>query len=148
MERWLPVVGYEGRYEVSDLGQVRRVGGRLLKPGRVRGHRHVSLCGDGKPRSVRLHLLVLEAFVGPRSAGLEARHLDDDGDNNRLDNLCWGTRRENMLDRVRNGRHHHANKTHCMRGHKFTAESTSITSQGSRQCLECKRLLRRRRVAA
>src|SRR5260370_42194124 len=46
---------------------------------------------------------VLEAFVGPCSTGLECRHLDDNKRNNKPANLCWGTRKEQGEDRVRNG---------------------------------------------
>jgi hypothetical protein len=51
-----------------------------------------------------VHHLVLEAFVGPRPKGMECCHWDDDATNNRLSNLRWGTRLDNMQDRIRNGR--------------------------------------------
>ncbi len=50
-----------------------------------------------------VHQLVLEAFAGPCPAGMEARHLDGNHLNNCADNLAWGTRSENALDRVRHG---------------------------------------------
>jgi hypothetical protein len=51
-----------------------------------------------------VHRLVLLAFVGPCPDGMECRHLDDDPRNNRLSNLCWGTREQNIADRAANGR--------------------------------------------
>jgi DNA-binding transcriptional regulator YiaG len=61
------------------------------------------------PKAVRklrqVHRLVLEAFVGPCPEGMEARHLDGDKRNNRLENLCWGTPKENASDRERHGTH-------------------------------------------
>jgi hypothetical protein len=51
-----------------------------------------------------VHRLVLEAFVGACPTGQQARHLDGNADNPRLDNLAWGTARENMEDRFRHGR--------------------------------------------
>jgi hypothetical protein len=51
-----------------------------------------------------VHRLVLEAFVGPRPAGMQCRHLDGDPRNNRLSNLCWGTPCENAADAARHGR--------------------------------------------
>lgn len=53
--------------------------------------------------SVLIHRLVLEAFVGPRPDGLEARHRDGDPTNNRLDNLLWGTSSDNENDKRRHG---------------------------------------------
>jgi hypothetical protein len=61
------------------------------------------LCDGGKKRKFRRHELVLLVFVGPRPVGKEARHLNDFKGDNRLDNLCWGTKRENHEDRRRNG---------------------------------------------
>lgn len=122
-ERWLPVLGFEGLYEVSDLGRVRAVertlcyericpSGRvvqvrrhypavLLKPGTVKSGHKLVVLGRGNPRLV--HRLVLDAFVGPRPPGKEALHGDGDPANNRLTNLRWGTRSENMRDAIRHG---------------------------------------------
>ena len=50
-----------------------------------------------------VHALVLRLFVGPRPFGMEARHLDGDRYNNRHDNLCWGTAKENSADKIRHG---------------------------------------------
>jgi len=96
-ERWLPVVGYEGLYEVSDLGRVRslrppRGRPRVAKGGRTsRGYLAASLSDPRKrkatPRPV--HHLVLEAFVGPCPRGWLCYHRDGDIANNRLDNLYW-----------------------------------------------------------
>jgi len=54
-------------------------------------------------RDTYLHILMLETFVGPRPTGMEGCHRDDRPDNNQLRNLYWGTHRENMADRARNG---------------------------------------------
>ena len=50
-----------------------------------------------------IHQAVLEAFVGPKPEKMEARHLDGNPLNNRLDNLAWGTRIENNNDQIRHG---------------------------------------------
>lgn len=118
-ERWLPVPGFESGYEVSDLGRVRsvdrevevpsrwggtkvnRLKGRLLKPSRKHsGHLFVAL---GKANYHFVHRLVLTSFDRPPNEGEECRHLDGDPNNNRLDNLRWGTRSENIADRKRLG---------------------------------------------
>jgi NUMOD4 motif/HNH endonuclease len=109
-ERWKPVVGLEGRYDVSDKGRVRSLGfitpnggfakGRILKQ-IVR--RSAEVCIGGRSRKV--HQLVLEAFRGPRPPGLVSLHRDDRVGNNRLSNLRYGTPLENARDALRNGRY-------------------------------------------
>lgn len=113
-EVWKDIPGYEGLYQASTRGRVRSLtrsvfrkdgyggyavwqyAGRIL---RVRpkesGHLNVSL---GSRNTKKVHRLVLETFVGPCPAGLECLHADGDPTNNRLDNLRWGTRRENRAD--------------------------------------------------
>lgn len=66
------------------------------------GYLYVDL-RTGKRRNKRVNVLVLEAFMGPRPRGTECRHLDGNRINNRLENLRWGTRSENMQDAVRHG---------------------------------------------
>lgn len=158
-EKWLPVNGYEGLYEVSDHGRVksldRRVAsprGTRLAPGRVmrpvrlnHGHLGIRLAKEGNKTHFLIHRLVLTAFVGP--SDLHALHRDDDKDNNHISNLYWGTQSDNAYDRVRNGNHHYANRTTCVRGHKFT----SVEWEKRRICRTCRseacrRYRERRRV--
>lgn len=118
-ENWLPVVGYEGLYEVSDHGNVRSVDrtveGRNGVSLPVKG-RDLTLTADRygyptahlyapgvKPFTVKTHRLVLEAFVGPRPAGGVCRHLDGTRANNHISNLVWGTSAENAADMVLHG---------------------------------------------
>jgi HNH endonuclease len=69
---------------------------KLIKSGRYLG---VCLCRDGKSKRFRVHRLILETFISPRPDKMEARHFPDrDVTNNRLDNLRWGTSRENNDD--------------------------------------------------
>ena len=111
-ERWLPVVGFEGLYSVSDLGRVRSEArgwvpqSRLLKPDpRPRdGYLYICLWKERRRRGICVHRLVLEAFVGPRPQGMQCRHLNGHKRDNRLINLCWGTSAENAADRDRHGR--------------------------------------------
>ena len=70
----------------------------------AKGYLAVSLWKVGdRPRRIRVHTLVLMAFVGPRPDGLECRHLDGNPANNHISNLRWGTHRENQLDRRLHG---------------------------------------------
>ena len=75
--------------------------GSLLKPCTLRsGHQQVVICGDRK-QSVAVHTLVLLTFVGPPSDGQECLHWDGVPANNRLTNLRWGTREDNLRDLIR-----------------------------------------------
>lgn len=118
-ERWLPVVGYYGYYEVSDWGWVRSVertvifknGAKRLYPSRilstnalVMGYRSIGLWAANRGERLLLHRVVLEAFVGPCPPGMECRHEDGDRLNARLDNLSWGTPKQNGEDRVAHGK--------------------------------------------
>lgn len=76
---------------------------KRLKPGLSGSYLTVSLGKQGKQCTRRIHCLVLETYVGPCPDGLECRHLDGNSVNNRLTNLCWGTRSENHYDAVRHG---------------------------------------------
>jgi hypothetical protein len=79
---------------------------RKLKPGRLKksGHLYVNLRVTGKPNwRVYVHHLILTTFVGPCPPGMECRHKDGNPANNRADNLRWGTRKQNMRDKIRHG---------------------------------------------
>jgi hypothetical protein len=115
---WVPVVGYEEPYEVSDRGQVRsryvpghggRLGARwrLLKPGiDSSGYQTVVLCLHGKQTTHRIHNLVADAFLPPKGpTDRVVRHLNDIKTDDRLENLARGTYSDNMADSIRNGKH-------------------------------------------
>lgn len=118
-ERWLPIPGWEGRYEVSDMGRVRGLprivptsGGRVrrhdprvLRASSTKGYQSVHL--SEKPHRVctlYVHRLVVEAFVGPIPAGFDVDHLDYDRSNNRLANLRVVPHSENVGRSRRYGR--------------------------------------------
>jgi hypothetical protein len=159
-ERWLPVIGWEGLYEISDRGAVRslprivsagprahqrRASGRLLKPALTkRGYFQATLCRDGKDRKRPVHQLILEAFIGPRPPGMECCHANDIKTDNRLENLRWDTTSANSYDRVRNGIHPMSRKTHCKNGHPFDKTNTGINYRGARWCRQCNRDIKRR----
>lgn len=137
-ERWLPVKGYEGLYEVSDLGRFRNSKRMKLKkttPDKF-GYLQVRLCKDGIPATKLAHRLVLEAFVGPCPEGMETRHLDGDPTNNKVCNLAWGTVEENRWDTVKHGNHPNQKKKKCPRGHKLE-EPNLVESSPHRRCKAC-----------
>lgn len=109
-ERWRPIAGFEGLYFVSDLGRVRserryRVSGRIMTPSEAgKGYRKVALCRRGeKPVHRYVHELVLEAFVGPRPASMDAAHNNGQRDDNNLTNLRWDSRAGNHADKIAHG---------------------------------------------
>lgn len=118
-EVWKPVLGYEGAYEVSNLGRVRslprKVGSRRghlrsipgkLKDGSVSertGYRSVHLYRSQKLRNVSVHRLVADAFI-PNPDGLpQVNHKDGNKLNNEASNLEWCSREENMRHAIETG---------------------------------------------
>jgi hypothetical protein len=121
MERWRDVIGYEGLYQVSNLGVVRSVD-RVVKhylggPKKLKGkvlrayptsqckYLAVNLCKKGVRRPTCVHRLVAAAWIGPCPDGQEVRHGPAGVAANSVSNLCYGTRSENNLDCRRDGTH-------------------------------------------
>lgn len=113
VERWLPVFGWVGLYEVSDWGRVRSLDrmsrngqlyrGRVLQPTPDRdGYLQVFLKRQGRRETKKVHRLVLEAFDPPARA--QVRHGPGGKRDNRWpENICWGTQLENEADKLRDG---------------------------------------------
>ncbi len=115
MEIWKQIQGSEG-CEVSNLGRVRsywEVGKhkmadtpilKALRIGRGNGYLMTTLrLAPGNYKTFYVHRLVLNAFKPEPTEKVECRHLDGNKTNNRLENLCWGTRSENIADRLGHG---------------------------------------------
>ena len=117
-EIWRDIPGYEGAYQASNLGRVKSLprivlrkhrwgdhlvewsyAGKVLSVGaKGCGHLNVSL---GANNTELVHRLILLAFVGFPDSGQECLHKNGIPNDNRLENLCWGTRRENRSDMSR-----------------------------------------------
>lgn len=101
-EEWRPVPGWEGWYEVSDLGRVRNIAtGHRRTPGKVlvlslsnRGRWTAHLFRHYEQKVIACYKLVIEAFVGPCPEGHEVHHRDMDHTNDALSNLEYMERRE------------------------------------------------------
>lgn len=118
-ETWRPIEGFAGAYSVSDLGRVRSEqrravnrpdGGTRLVRERVLkqrpdggGYLVVWLRVPGGQVARKVASLVAGAFIGPKPAGLEVRHLNGDKTVNAAANLAYGTRAENMADAAAHG---------------------------------------------
>jgi hypothetical protein len=103
--RWLPVLGWEGIYEVSSAGHVRRVGsGRNARPGRILratlqgGYPVVTLAQRPRPkRNYGVHRLVAEAFLGAIPPDREVNHINGDRGDPRVENLEIISHASNIL---------------------------------------------------
>jgi hypothetical protein len=104
------------------------------------GHRVVSIRVNGNKHQslMPVHVLMLEAFVSPRPEGQVGRHLNDVPDDNRLENLAWGTHQDNSRDSVTNGGHRNTAKVACKRGHRFAIPNL-VLRRGVRYCRACDR---------
>ena len=114
-EQWRDIPAYQKRYQASNLGRIRSLD-RFVKQSRNRGFRKIKgkvlkpqrhstnyLVVFINKRTKRIHRLVLEAFVASCPPGQECRHLDGNRQNNKLNNLKWGTRSENAQDHLKHG---------------------------------------------
>lgn len=95
-ELWKDVKGYEGLYQVSNFGRIRRDGRVLKTPPDSNGYCITVLCKDGIHHCTKVHQLVAEAFVPKADGDTEINHIDECKTNNRADNLEWCTRLKNI----------------------------------------------------
>ena len=116
-EVWKDISGYEGSYQVSNLGRVKRLNvkdslGHLRKEKILklcddgRGYLRCVLCKDGIHNHVRVHRLVAETFIPRTCETLVVNHKDGDKWNNCVNNLEWCTVKENIHHADRNGLRH------------------------------------------
>jgi hypothetical protein len=115
MENWKPIKGYEGWYEVSDLGNVRSVDrkvdfvdgryatykGQLMKQSKhYHGYWIVNLFKNKKQSTKFVHRLMAEAFIPNPNNKQVVNHKDGDKANNKLSNLEWVTQLENITHSI------------------------------------------------
>jgi hypothetical protein len=105
-EIWRSIANYEGYYEVSNLGRIRRIKAAVgTKPGRILtpvykhdGYTRIRLYKETVWKSIYIHRLVAVAFLGdPPTLEHQPNHLNGVRDDNRADNLEWATRSENLI---------------------------------------------------
>lgn len=100
-EKWKDIKGYEGLYQISNLGRVKslerftddghHVMPKILSQSSAKGYLKVGLSKKGKCKTIYVHKLVAEAFI-PNVYNLpEINHKDENKENNRVDNLEWCT---------------------------------------------------------
>ena len=104
-EEWRDVVGYELIYGISDWARVRRISTRRILKQLLDTHGCpiVGLYLHGKRTLHRVAHLVANAFLPPKSSTDQVlRHLNDNPADNRIENLTWGTYKDNAKDSIRN----------------------------------------------
>ena len=141
-ETWKPVIEHHSDgYEVSDLGRVRRIRtGNILKPYvRKTGYHTVNLyvTEGGTPIGTshfsfvvrRVHVLVAEAFLGPKPQGMDVNHVDGDKGNNALSNLEYMTRSANHRHAYDTGLKHGGGKLTDEQVREIRASTDTMTSK-------------------
>ena len=126
MEEWKDIKGYEGSYQISNLGRVKSLSRIIIRsngnpttikakikktPIRNDGYFIVNLCMNNGSNVNLIHRLIAEAFIDNPNNYPLVRHLNDIKTDNRLDNLCWGTYCDNMVDSIKNDKYVKPNVT-------------------------------------
>ena len=99
-EIWKPIKGYEGLYEVSNLGRVKSVARNMIRKTYIKkdkGYEIIMLCKNGRGKNHSVHRLVAEAFIPNPYGKREINHKDYNRANNNVANLEWVTRVENIV---------------------------------------------------
>lgn len=115
-EIWKDIKGYEGKYQISNLGNVRSLYDtnqfkktfriKKLSLGERSGYKVIALTKNGKRKSFQVHRLVAEAFIPNLQDKPFINHIDENRINNNINNLEWCTQLEN----VRHSLHKRINK--------------------------------------
>ena len=115
MEIWKDVFGYEGFYQVSNLGNVKRVGSfrgvnkaylnnyYLTPVDNGKGYNRIKLTVNNKSKRVMLHRLIAEAFIENPNCYPCINHINANRKDNRIENLEWCTQSQNCLHSVKMG---------------------------------------------
>ncbi|MBU3205583.1 HNH endonuclease [Clostridium algidicarnis] len=114
MEIWKDIIGYEGVYQVSNIGRVKRIGtyknqsmkewdsDKVLKPAtKSNGYMFVGLSKYGKVSHRHIHRLVAEVFIPNPLNKPTVNHKDGDRSNNIVENLEWATYSENNIHSIK-----------------------------------------------
>ena len=111
IEEWRVIKDFPD-YAVSNLGKVKRArdngnnrfAGDIIKSRRnKKGYVYLTLCHGEIKKSLKVHRLVLEAFIGSCPVGCECSHKDNNQTNNCLSNLEWATHSKNILNSFQAG---------------------------------------------
>ena len=142
MEIWKDITEFEGRYQVSNLGRIRTLGGKhgegkgyytrkekIMSPSKAGRYAIATLCSNGKQYYKHVHRLVAEAFLPNTDNKPYINHIDGDTFNNQVNNLEWATNSENQLHSVYNLKNGMAKpvKAFNKKTYEFVVEFPSVT---------------------
>lgn len=118
-EEWKDIPNYEGLYQASNLGRIKSlkryknnhgkkqiVNERIMKQQKdLDGYYRVSLCKNGKYYQTKTHRIIAMTFIPNLNNYSQVNHIKaiSDGGNNNVNNLYWGTQKQNMEDKKRDG---------------------------------------------
>lgn len=101
METWMTVKEFPS-YEVSSYGAIRNAAGKPRKPSlKANGYLQVTLKHKGSYKNYYVHRLVACAFMPPSDLSMDVNHKDGVRHNNKLDNLEWASRKENIQHAIK-----------------------------------------------
>lgn len=165
-EEWRDIKGYEGSYQISNLGNFRSktrkiftamgvertLKSRILAQGTTpSGYAKVNLHKDGESETRYTHRVVIESFVGECPEGMEVDHIDNDKSNNTLVNLRYMSHAENMerqdefgtsvRSKAERGEHYKQKSLACRRGHLFEGSNLKIKRKNGKSYRACRSCL-------
>lgn len=146
MEVWRDVAGFEGRYQISDLGRVKSLNyrkssqARIMKPHRYKaGYEAVRLNGRWK----KVHRLVAEAFVENPGNKREVNHINGDTCDNRATNLEWCTSSENSQHAWDTGLQKMTDERRAKHSRSVVCVETGVEFYGMQEAADIMKICRR-----
>lgn len=146
-EIWKDIKGYEGLYQVSNLGRVKSLSriykhnyfgretkykkskDKILNVNKNQGYGHVILCKNGKCKQKLLHRILAKAFIPNIENKPNINHIDGNGLNNSLENLEWCTQKENVRHAINHLGAKDNYKTYRNRNEKMILQTIKETNE-------------------
>ena len=144
-EIWKDIKGYEGLYQVSNLGRVKslaKIIGRrmksetILKPRITNEYVMVTLCKNSVIFNASVHRLIAEAFIPNPENKKTINHINGVKNDNRIENLEWATQRENNLHAYRTGLHDPKKNGRKGKRRPLTDEEKHLISVRTREAMK------------